>query len=216
MKNLLQAFYYLFVPGALERTMRYHFRKQQELKNVAITMGLDDSVHLANLAQFLTICLLDIIQLNRHILFAWPSWTKKLHSRHLMLAIHELADDMSHLLGNPLREIIARGPTPNKYLEQLKQRRESLALLLRNYRQHILDVRTICAAHRDHDATLLLQTIDSINVPNTRDLAIRMQEWCSLTIRFLNAVTTDYNKRKIEELTNVMKSLCRYAASNDG
>ena len=216
MKKIFKAFYYLFVPGALERTMRYHFHKQQELKNVATTLGLDDSVHLANLAQFMTICSLDIIQLNRHILFAWPSWTKKLHSRHLMLAIHELADDMSHLLGKSLREIIARGPTPNKYLEQLDQCRNSLALLLRNYRQHILNVMTISAAHRDHDATLLLKTIDSINVPNTRDLAIKMQEWCSLTIRFLNAVTTDYNKRKIEELAKAMKSLRRYAASADG
>lgn len=201
------AFYYLVVPGALERTARHLFRKQQELINEATTLGLDDSVHLANLAQFMAICSLDIIQLNRQILFAWPSWTKKLHSRHLMLAIYELDDDMSCLLGKSLREIIARGPTPNKYLEQLAQCREYLTLLLKNYRRHILDVRTISAAHRDHDATLLLKTIDSINVPHTRDLAIKLQEWFSMTIHFLNDVATDYNKRRIEELANAMKIL---------
>jgi len=202
MKKLIHALYHLFVPGALERTLRHHFRNHEELKATAKSMGLDDVVTLANLGQFLAICSMDISQLSRHVLIAWPSWKRRLHARHLMLAIYELNDDIPQILGKRMRTILARGPSPDRHLAALTNCRTSLAALLRDARAQLHEVRTVTAAHRDHDATLLLKTIDGIDVAKTRDLGIEIQGWCSDTIHVLGAAAQEYNDTKIKELAN--------------
>lgn len=197
--KLLRHCYHLLIPGALELTLRRFLRKQEELKSVATRMELSDVVKMCNCSQFLAICSFDVSVLTKRILIALPTWQRKLQARHLLLAIHELAEDVPQVLGRDLRVALAAGPNPQGHNAELGELQKALASTVVNWRNQIRTIRTISAAHRDHDATLLLGTIDSIHVPSVRDLGIEIHQWCSRAIDFLGRASEEYNQRTIDD-----------------
>lgn len=211
--NIFLGLYHVVVPRDLERTTRYCLHKNQELKDVATRLNLPDVVQFANVAQFLSICALDITMLARQVLLPFNSWKHKLHARHLALALFELSDDMPQLFGKSFRDLIQRGPQPDEHIAALNECRNALSVLMEVHTQRLTDVRNVTAAHRDHDATALLKMIDSVDVTRFRDLAQDAMNWCTSALAFVGKVSNDYNQM-ILRLNKRLENIDSYAPNS--
>ena len=190
-KDLLLALRQFLIPRPLERCTRKCIGKCEELKAVASQLKSPDLVTLSNLSQFIAICSLDISILARHVLFPTRSWKRTLHARHLALALYELSEDMPQLLGKSLRDILSRGSNSEQDLRGLDVCSSNLSKLLGQHKDSLHDVRIITAAHRDHNGTVLLKTIDGLDVDKMRKLAHGSMHWCADTLNYLQHVTAE-------------------------
>ena len=202
MNSLFNTLRNIFVPRALERHARRCISNCEKIKDVASQLNLTDLIELANLAQFIAICSLDISTMTRHILLPIRSWKRTLHARHLALALFELSDDMPQLLGKSVRAIIARCSCPEQYLHDLDVCRHNLSELMCKHTESLLDVRRITAAHRDHDAMVLLKTIDNVNVDKMMDLAHSTIYWCADTLGYLQRLTNECSETTMKMMAN--------------
>jgi hypothetical protein len=208
-KDMFLALRQFLIPRPLERCARKCIGKCEELKAVASQLKSPDLVTLANLSQFIAICSLDISILARNVLIPARSWKRTLHARHLALALYELSEDMPQLLGKPLRDIVSRGSNHEQDLRELDMCRSNLSKLLGQHKDSLHDVRIITVAHRDHNGTDLLKTIDGLDVDRMRELAHSAMHWCAHTLNFLQHLTAEHfetilNTRANKELHSTL------------
>jgi hypothetical protein len=113
---------------------------------------------------FLNIAAHDVSILLLQIAKERESWERKLIARHLALVVYETAEDMTQLLGKPLRDAVQKLGLLDKLDRELRYARQPLDDFWRVNAPFLKSLRTSSAAHRDHDGVALFELIDAIDV----------------------------------------------------
>jgi len=88
--------------------------------------GWDTHAEVWNVAFFLNMAAHDVWVLVAQLASEHEPWTRKLAARHLALAALETVEDMTHLLGKPIRDPLEKLGLLNILDQQLRQARQPL------------------------------------------------------------------------------------------
>jgi hypothetical protein len=126
--------------------------------------GWDVHAQLWNVGIYISIAAHDLSVLVMQLHFERDLWTRKQIARHVALAIYEITEDMTQLLGKKIRDPLETLGLLSKFDSELRRVREPLDKFWKQHQGKLKDVRTMTAAHRDLDGVSLLESIESINL----------------------------------------------------
>ncbi len=91
-------------------------------------------------------------------------WKRRLIARNLSTLLFESAEDLTAIFGKPFRESVAQLAVPYSLLNAFETEHKKLRVFWNNHAKMLKSIRTICGAHRDHDAVLMHETIESLDL----------------------------------------------------
>ena len=127
-----------------------------------------------NIALFLNIAQHDLSLLIYQVANEQQSWTRRLAARHLALVTYETTDDLTHLLGKPLRDPLENLGLLKNFDNQLREARLPLISFKKKNEAKLDYIRNLSAAHRDHDALILFKSIKEIDVLDILTIGIEL------------------------------------------
>lgn len=133
---------------------------------------------LLNASQFATLFNYDLRQLLYDIKRAGDSWGGRLYSRLLALTLYECTEDVTALLGRPLREAIGElgGPEAMTTLGGLHSRARTF---FDEHRPLLQSIRLQVIGHREHDAAVQLTQLEALDMKHLEHLGYQMLKWLS-------------------------------------
>lgn len=89
---------------------------------------------------------------------------RRLTARKLALVLYEIAEDLPAVFGKAFRLSIETLRVPTELLSPLNDSTRKVGSFWRDHRSLLKQLRTVAAAHRDHDAVVLCNTIEGIDL----------------------------------------------------
>lgn len=123
---------------------------------------------------FLNIVSFDLSYLIYDLAYEEDQWKRGLTARHLATLLFEIAEDLPQVFGKDfnraLDSLAVSIDLRNAFRSQLK----FVSKFWTDHRDELKQIRTICGAHREHDAILLLETIDQIDLIKVLQLGLSL------------------------------------------
>jgi len=138
--------------------------------------GWENHAALWNIAIYLNIAGHDLSILVQQLHFERETWARKQIARHVVLAIYEITEDMTQLLGKKIREPLEKLGLLTKFEKQIGKVRKPLNEFWNENQESMQEIRCMSAAHRDHDGLALLEAIDTINVQKIAVLGLEINK----------------------------------------
>lgn len=108
------------------------------------------------------------------LVYEQDSWKRRLTARSLALLLFEIGEDIPAVFGKKFREAaMALGVTEGR-LNALSAETKKISAFWNENRTLLKEIRTIAAAHRDHDAIALHELIDGIDLFELLGLGIKL------------------------------------------
>jgi hypothetical protein len=101
-------------------------------------------------------------------------WKRRLIARSLALLLFEIGEDIPAVFGKKFREASAALGVPEDQLDAIGVETKKVSVFWNENRRLLKDIRTIAAAHRDHDAIALHEAIDGIDLFELLGLGIKL------------------------------------------
>ncbi len=136
--------------------------------------GWDTHAQLWNIGIYINIAAHDLSVLVMQLHFERDAWTRRQITRHVVLTIYEITEDMTQLLGKKIRESLETLGLLSKFDVDLRRVRQPLDRFWKQHQEKLSDVRCMSAAHRDLDGLSLLKSIESINVLEVAELGLEV------------------------------------------
>ena len=126
--------------------------------------GWKTHAELWNLGIYINIAAHDLSVLVMQLHFEREVWVRKQIARHVVLAIYEIAEDMTQLLGGRMRKALESLTLLSRFNADLRAARQPLDHFWKQHQKKLSDLRCKSAAHRELDGLALLESIESIDV----------------------------------------------------
>ena len=127
----------------------------------------NSALFLNTVAYDLSIGVLDLVYERDH-------WKRRLIARTVALIVYEIGEDIPAVFGKKFRDALKKLKVPEDQTDQLYQCVKLIAEAWNENRAVLKEIRTISAAHRDHDALAIHKTIDAIDVFELVGVAIKL------------------------------------------
>lgn len=101
-------------------------------------------------------------------------WKRRFIARSLALLLFEIGEDIPAVFGKKFRDASAALGVSNSQLNALDAETQKVALFWNEHRALLKVIRSIAAAHRDHDAIAIHETIDGIDLFDLLGLGIEL------------------------------------------
>lgn len=126
-----------------------------------------------NIAFFMNIAAHDVSVLVFQLVTEREQWTRKLVARHVALALYETSEDLTQLLGKPIRDALRKLGLLSELDQELRQARQPLDDYWETSAPILKPIRVSSIAHREHNSVDLFETIDAINVDQILQLGLK-------------------------------------------
>lgn len=127
-----------------------------------------------NVALYMNIAAHDLSVLVAQLHFEREPWARRLIARHVVLAMYEVTEDMTQLLGRRLREPLQSLGLLAMFDAELRQARAPLDAFWRQHQEKLSEIRVMSAAHRDLDGLALLETVESLDMEELFKLGLEI------------------------------------------
>lgn len=101
-------------------------------------------------------------------------WKRNYLGRQTALLLYELAEDIPTVCGGKFRAAIKKLGVDIAEIEALGSATKAISSFWKDHKAELKDIRTIAAAHRDHDAIKLLSAIESVDILRLFKLALSL------------------------------------------
>jgi hypothetical protein len=115
----------------------------------------------------LSIGLLDLV-------YERDNWRRRLIARSLALLLFEIGEDIPSVFGKSFREAATALGASKEDLKKLGAETKQVSAFWSEHRPLLKKIRTIAAAHRDHDAIALHEAIDAIDLFELLALGLKL------------------------------------------
>lgn len=166
-----------------------HLAKIRPVRREMEKAGHDDLVVIANLVQFIELFTLDFTFISMDHTRQNHKWGRGLYGRILSLMIVECFDDFGALLGKRLRSTITSLEYDPSVLATLDSIRRELKQLVVKHDADLRAIRNNVFGHRDHDATLQLEVMDTLDIASIVKIREDLMRWLLKLQDFVGAVT---------------------------
>jgi hypothetical protein len=123
---------------------------------------------------FMDIALYDLINLIRDFSFERDEWRRKAIARQLALLIYEIGEDIPAVFGRDFIRSVDAIKVPAEIFDDFVIRKKAIVVIWNIHKEQLKNIRLVAAAHRHHDAIILLDTIDEIDLWELHDVAVEM------------------------------------------
>ncbi|TWT85074.1 hypothetical protein CA13_65560 [Planctomycetes bacterium CA13] len=123
---------------------------------------------------FLNTVAYDLSHLVFDLAYEEDTWKRGLCARHLATLLFEIAEDMPQVFGKRFNQSIETLNVPQELRENFRSRMKGVSRFWQDHRAELKDVRTVCGAHRDHDALTMLRAISDIDLVQILRLGISL------------------------------------------
>jgi len=123
---------------------------------------------------FLNTVAFDLSYLAYELAYEEDQWKRGLTARHLATLLFEIAEDLPQVFGKDFNKALDALAVGSDLRDSFRSQLKSVSKFWANHREELKQIRTVCGAHRDHDAILLLQTIDQIDLFKILQLGISL------------------------------------------
>jgi hypothetical protein len=171
--------------GALEKCIET--RKKLAHYNVPEALRLYDS------AQFCLMYDADLTVLSRDMTCTTNWWETRLYGRLLAMTMLECVEDIPAVLGKNFRESVAALVSDAAHLRRLSEITKSLSDFRRRHEKNLRQVRTIAAAHRDHNAALQISVIENLDIRKLMRMAGELNDLLGAFVRAMTEILLQMN-----------------------
>jgi hypothetical protein len=160
--------------------------------------GWAHRARLANVSLFILVLERDIAEYKVEMVSSLERWRLRLTARNVALLLYEMSEDLPELLGKEFRESIEFFDLPQPLLDELTGLRRDLNKWAQANRALLkTQIRDICAGHRETDAVVLLDAINSINPMDVFRISGEFYDVLRRLINWLIQVTTHIRDLKV-------------------
>jgi hypothetical protein len=131
---------------------------------------------LVNASQYVTLFNYDLRQLLYDMKRAGDSWGGRLYTRLLALTLYECTEDITALLGRPLRDAVTELGGDDA-LNTLKGLHKRAAVFFEEHRPLLQGIRLQVIGHREHDAAIQISQLEALDLRHIEDLGYEMLRW---------------------------------------
>lgn len=168
-----------------QETLNDSFAKRHEniskMNSVMLTMASECrrcnwKTHEAiwNPCLFLNTVALDLSYLVHDLAYEKDAWSRGLTARHLASLLFEMTDDLPQVFGKHFNDALQKLGVANPLRDAFRAQIKAVSQFWTDHRAELKQIRTICGAHRDHDAMLLLQTIGQVDLIKILQLGVTL------------------------------------------
>lgn len=155
-----------------------------------------------NVGIYINMAAHDLSVLVQQLHFERNVWTRRLIARHTALAIYEVTEDMTHLLGKKLRDSLEMLGLLSKYDAKLRAARRPLDNFWKEHYRKLREIRRMSAAHRDLDGLSLLNSITSIDIVGMSQLGMELHKILCGIGSVMNGMLNDSSLTQPPEMKN--------------
>lgn len=150
---------------------------------------------------FLNTVAFDLSYLAYDLAYEEEKWKRGLTARHLATLLFEIAEDLPQVFGKDFNRALDSLAVGSDLRDVFRSQLKSVSQFWTDHRDELKQIRTVCGAHRDHDAILLLQTIDQIDLFKILQLGISLGATLNNVGPAAQAIISYTSKVKPPELT---------------
>jgi hypothetical protein len=143
-------------------------------------------LRLYDASQFCLMYTADLTVLTRDMTCRANWWESKLYGRLLAMTMLECVEDIPTVLGREFRDSLAATVADDIHRQRISKFSKSLSDFRKRHENELRHIRTVTAAHRDHDAILQVAVIENLD---TRELMRMAGELNDLSGAFAQAMT---------------------------
>ena len=126
--------------------------------------GWDTHYPLWNACLFLnTIAYDHSVQLS-DLIYEKDTWKRNLIARNLCILLYETAEDVPVVFGQRFNKSLNDLNVDPETIRSFRAELKKMSTFWRNHRTMLKDIRTMCGAHRDHDALALYNAIETLDL----------------------------------------------------
>ena len=115
-----------------------------------------------NVGLYLLLLDQDLADFTDDMLGAVGSRRRRFVAKHEAVLLYEAAEDLPQLLGKEFRASVDAIGASNDHRQRLNQAAAGLNQFWREHREFLGEIRKALAAHREHDALLYMEKLDSL------------------------------------------------------
>ena len=143
----------------------------------------------------------DLSLLIRDLAHERDQWKRCFVARSLALLLFEIAEDIPAVFGKPFRASLAALAVPTELRASVDAQTKAIGAFWNQHRSMLKEIRTAAAAHREHDAIRLLETIERIDLLKMLGLALELGRLLNELGAAAQAVITYTSAVKPPEIT---------------
>lgn len=136
----------------------------RETLRVATERGFKSHVTIWNACLFVNTVDYDLSILVHDLAFERDEWRRRFIARSLALVIFEIAEDLPAVFGKDFRAALDALAVPVDLRRPLDVQLKAVSILWDQHRSGLKEIRTVGAAHRDHDALRLLDLLELLGL----------------------------------------------------
>ncbi|MGJ8643404.1 MAG: hypothetical protein ACSHX9_08365 [Luteolibacter sp.] len=115
----------------------------------------------------LSICMIDLV-------YERDIWKRRYIARSLALLLFEIGEDITTVFGRQFRQAATTLGVSKDQLNAIGDETKKFSVFWNDHRKLLKEIRTVASAHRDHDAIVLHESIDGIDLFNLLGLAVKL------------------------------------------
>ena len=138
--------------------------------------GTAEALHLYEVSKFFIVYVADLTVLTRDMACHPDWWASRLYARLLAMTMLEFVEDVPQVLGKRFRESLKAVAPADVHSKRVSGITKQLSDFRKKHETLLRQIRRISAAHRDHDANLLLSVIEEININSLVKMATELQD----------------------------------------
>lgn len=151
---------------------------------------------------FLNTVAFDLSYLVYDLAYEKDAWKRGLTARHLASLLFEIAEDLPQVFGKGFNDALVKLGVADELVVAFRNQIKAVSRFWTDHRLELKDIRVVCGAHRDHDAILLLQAIDQVDLLKILQLGISLGGTLNEVGRAAQAILTNTSAIRPPELTS--------------
>jgi hypothetical protein len=155
--------------------------------------NVPDVVRLYDAAQFCVMYEADLTVLSRDMTCTTDWWETRLYGRLLAMTMLECAEDVPAVLGRDFRASLAAVVPEAPHLRRISDITKSLSEFRKRHEKKLRHVRTLVAAHRDHNPTLQFSVIETLDIGRLIGMAGELNDLLAAFIRAMTNALLEMN-----------------------
>lgn len=143
-----------------------------------------------NSCLFLNTVCFDHSHLNFQLAVQRDEWQRRLTARSLSVLLYEICEDLLRVFGKDFRESMTVLHLPDSLFSQLGVETKAVNDFWATHGSGLKVLRTIAGAHRDHDAMLLNETIEGVDLHDLFTISNKLLELTNRLGQVAQAILT--------------------------
>jgi hypothetical protein len=171
--------------------MRFRSRRSSRIKHSERTEALEsvrnvlikadaanarNSKKIFNLAFYALLFDQDLAYFTDAIVQAVGDRKRRFLAKNEAILLHEVAQDLTHMLGKDFRQAVSNISAPNHIVSELNSVSSDLNKFWQNHRAYLGNIRNTLAAHREKDSLKYSEMLDSLNPLEIMKIAVEFSQ----------------------------------------